>query len=72
MQLFDNTEYIAFVLRYEIEITYQNVNCIYCSYMYYNQLGGVVSINRENFHKANGYANDYWGWGSEDDDLSAR
>ena len=40
--------------------------------MYYNYAGGVVSINRENFFKINGYANDYWGWGSEDDDFSAR
>merc|ERR550532_1770504 len=40
--------------------------------MYYNYAGGVVAMNRENLFKMNGYANDYWGWGKEDDDFSAR
>ena len=42
------------------------------STMYYNLIGGVMSINRENYHRANGFSNVYWGWGSEDDDFSAR
>ena len=42
------------------------------STMYYNFLGGVTAINRENFYRANGFSNVYWGWGSEDDDFSAR
>ena len=40
--------------------------------MYYNLIGGVMSINRENYYRANGFSNVYWGWGSEDDDFSAR
>ena len=31
-----------------------------------------MAINRENFYRANGFSNVYWGWGSEDDDFSAR
>jgi len=42
------------------------------STMYYNLIGGVMSINRENYYRANGFSNVYWGWGSEDDDFSAR
>ena len=42
------------------------------STIYYNLIGGVMSINRENFYHANGFSNVYWGWGSEDDDFSAR
>ena len=40
--------------------------------MYYNYAGGVISINRDNVYRLNGYSNGYWGWGSEDDDISAR
>jgi hypothetical protein len=35
-------------------------------------LGGVLSINKDNFHKSNGYPNNFWGWGGEDDVLSYR
>ena len=42
------------------------------SVMYYNYAGGVIALNRENFHRINGYSNSYWGWGNEDDDFSAR
>ncbi|XP_076459956.1 beta-1,4-galactosyltransferase 4-like isoform X2 [Babylonia areolata] len=40
--------------------------------MYYNYAGGVIALNRENYHRINGYSNSYWGWGNEDDDFSAR
>ncbi|XP_074650453.1 beta-1,4-galactosyltransferase 3-like [Tubulanus polymorphus] len=40
--------------------------------MYYNYAGGVAALSRENMILINGFANTYWGWGSEDDDFSAR
>lgn len=40
--------------------------------MYYNYAGGVIAMNPENFIRLNGFSNSYWGWGNEDDDLSAR
>ena len=40
--------------------------------MYSNYAGGVAAINRRNFYAVNGFSNDYWGWGSEDEDFSAR
>jgi hypothetical protein len=37
-----------------------------------NFFGGAVLIPARDFEVANGYANDYWGWGFEDIDLLAR
>tara|TARA_R110002126_G_scaffold101229_3_gene233281 strand:+ start:752 stop:2176 length:1425 start_codon:yes stop_codon:yes gene_type:complete len=34
--------------------------------------GGVTLFPTELFSKINGYSNDYWGWGFEDDDLLRR
>ena len=34
--------------------------------------GGVIIFDRESFKKINGFANEYWGWGSEDNDLYDR
>ena len=34
--------------------------------------GGVTIFPIETFDKINGYSNDYWGWGFEDDDLLYR
>ena len=34
--------------------------------------GGVNSFNKEDFRKINGYPNNYWGWGGEDDELYDR
>ena len=34
--------------------------------------GGIVAFNKEMFEKINGYPNDFWGWGGEDDELYKR
>lgn len=34
--------------------------------------GGVTIFSIDNFEKINGYSNEYWGWGFEDDDLLYR
>ena len=39
---------------------------------YGNLFGGVVAISLDHFMKVNGYSNQYWGWGGEDDDMSNR
>lgn len=33
---------------------------------------GAVSIRKDQVHAANGYSNEYWGWGKEDDDFFFR
>jgi len=35
-------------------------------------LGGIISISGKNFTNLNGYPNNYWGWGGEDDKLRRR
>ena len=37
-----------------------------------NFLGGVLSVNKEDFIKSNGYPNNFWGWGGEDNSLNYR
>jgi hypothetical protein len=34
--------------------------------------GGIVAFNKEEFNKINGYPNNFWGWGGEDDELYKR
>ena len=34
--------------------------------------GGVASFSKEDFEKANGYPNSFWGWGGEDECLNRR
>jgi hypothetical protein len=34
--------------------------------------GGIVAFNKEMFEKINGYPNNFWGWGGEDDELYNR
>ena len=39
---------------------------------YPNIFGGVVAINTKQFRMLNGFSNEFWGWGGEDDDMAAR
>ncbi|XP_066270171.1 beta-1,4-galactosyltransferase 2-like [Branchiostoma lanceolatum] len=39
---------------------------------YADIFGGVVALSADQFRRVNGFSNLYWGWGSEDDDMSRR
>ena len=39
---------------------------------YEDLFGGISAFTDIAFEKINGYSNEYWGWGGEDDDLSRR
>ena len=34
--------------------------------------GGVVAVATDTFRSLNGFSNQYWGWGGEDDDMYVR
>lgn len=39
---------------------------------YEQYFGGVTIFDKESFLEINGYCNEYWGWGAEDDDVYNR
>ncbi|XP_035274053.1 beta-1,4-galactosyltransferase 1-like [Anguilla anguilla] len=39
---------------------------------YLQYFGGVSSMSKEQYLKINGFPNNYWGWGGEDDDIFNR
>lgn len=39
---------------------------------YWSIFGGISAMTSEHYEKLNGFSNDYWGWGGEDDDVSTR
>ena len=49
-----------------------NVSHLKDGILYPTYYGGVVIFNKADFIKINGYSNDFWGWGGEDDDLLRR
>jgi len=41
-------------------------------YNYLTFLGGILSVSAKDFQQINGYPNQFWGWGGEDDVLHNR
>ena len=41
-------------------------------YRAYHYFSGAVSVRKEQVFAANGFSNEYWGWGKEDDDFLFR
>lgn len=39
---------------------------------YPQYFGGVSALTPDQYLKMNGFPNEYWGWGGEDDDIAAR
>ena len=39
---------------------------------YVQYFGGVSALSKQQFLTINGFPNNYWGWGGEDDDIFNR
>lgn len=39
---------------------------------YSQYFGGVSALTPDQYMKINGFPNEYWGWGGEDDDIATR
>ncbi len=75
----DNSDYVCFhdidMIPASIDYSYPDkpyhlaVDVPQSTSLYY---GGVNLFNKEDFLKINGFSNEYWGWGGEDDDLLKR
>ncbi|KAH9391243.1 Beta-1,4-galactosyltransferase 3, partial [Tyrophagus putrescentiae] len=48
------------------------VNTFHYILPYYDIFGGVSALTREQFETVNGFPNNFWSWGGEDDDLYFR
>ena len=50
------------------------LNCLHstCRLPYAGYFGGVSGLSKSQFLKINGFPNEYWGWGGEDDDIFNR
>lgn len=35
-------------------------------------IGGAVAFSKEDFKRINGFPNNFWGWGGEDDEMRHR
>lgn len=48
--------------------------CNFCDYRlpYSMYFGGVIALTPLHYLKMNGFPNNYWGWGGEDDDIAFR
>jgi len=58
---------------YPVMPTHLSAHCSQFEYQFnpFN-FGGVLLVNKGDFGQVNGFSNQYWGWGAEDDDLRKR
>lgn len=80
----NNCDYFVFhdvdMLPYKVDYSYTDKPLHLATHLqendyettFFDYFGGVTLFNKEDFATINGYSNDYWGWGFEDDDLLIR
>lgn len=52
--------------------TFVNVPIFLHRLQYEMLVGGVLAMKKEQFETVNGFSNEFWGWGGEDDDMAYR
>ena len=50
----------------------KHLHCNFVANHFAEYFGGVSSISVRQFRQVNGFSNQYWGWGGEDDDFYIR
>ena len=73
-----NCDYVIFhdvdILPIDVDYSYSDIPIHIASDQlpFITYFGGVTLFPAESFKKVNGFSNQYWGWGFEDDDLRRR
>ena len=49
-----------------------HIGAAWTRYPYPTYIGGILTLSARDFRAANGFPNDFWGWGGEDDEMYAR
>ena len=71
------------IVAHDVDLVPQDPSCnyhpsptplnLYCRHVPFQAFfGGIVMLTREHYQKVNGFSNEYWGWGQEDDELRER
>jgi len=83
-QLYNEFDYYIF---HDVDMICDQIDYSYCDHptsllrqrsknnfeqMYDNYFGGITLFPKNDFIRINGFNNNYWGWGAEDDDLFYR
>ena len=63
--------------KFKYKLPYQSDSKLICSQpsllkFYSEYFGGVSAISVKQFRQVNGFSNQYWGWGGEDDNFYIR
>ncbi|CAF0729395.1 unnamed protein product [Brachionus calyciflorus] len=67
--------HLSFSIRHDSNLDMRNkknINDVYVKSPYELLVGGVLCIRPRVFQLINGFSNDYWNWGAEDDDFAMR
>lgn len=49
-----------------------HIGAVWSRYPYPSYVGGILTLSPEQILKTNGFPNNFWGWGGEDDEMSKR
>lgn len=69
---FDMAPLINIMSSAELNVKFLSYNSVLPRLPYSQYFGGVSAVTPDQYMKMNGFPNQYWGWGGEDDDIAAR